>query len=98
MAGQDPGGSSLIMGNPYRRETGGFAPAPTDETTILLRAKVSDLLQPPMNPKLAEFWNEILADHIRNQHRKNAGLDPLVARWNRNAPERRITETMEEAA
>ena len=51
-----------------------------------------------MNPKAAEFWNEILADHIRNQHRKNAGLDPLVARWDRRAPELRVIEIREEAA
>ena len=86
------------MGNPHRNDLGGFAPAPADEQTVLLRAKVAEQLQPPMNPKAAEFWNEILADHIRNQHRKNAGLDPLVARWDRRAPERRVIEIREEAA
>lgn len=71
--------------------------APVDETTASLRRKVAEQLQPPMNPKAAEHWNEILADHIRNQHRKRVGAELHISRWDRRKPEQVVT-TAEEAA
>jgi hypothetical protein len=76
----------------------GFTCPPPDETTVLLRAKVLEALQPGMSPKAADFWNEILADHIRNRNRKNAGLDPIIARWDRKAPAMIVTIIEEQAA
>ncbi len=69
-----------------------------DEKIAGLRAKVASLLQPPVNPKAAEFWNEILADAIRNQHRERIGAECHIARWDRNAPEQVVTVTEEVAA
>lgn len=77
---------------------GRFVLSPPDETTISLRAKVRECLQPPVNPRAAEFWQEVLADHIRNQHRKAAGLDPIIKRWDRNAPEMRVVTVPEDVA
>ena len=84
------------MSNPHRNPAGGFATEPVDDMTAQLRAAVADALQPGNSPKKAEFWNEVLADHIRNRNRKAAGLDPLVSRWDRNAPEMRVIVMMEE--
>lgn len=81
--------------NPHDRR---FTVNSDDETTVRLRAKVAELLQPPVNPKAAEFWSEILADHIRNQHRKRVGAECHIQRWDRNAPEQVVTIVAEEAA
>ena len=69
-----------------------------DEKIAGLRAKVAALLQPPVNPKAAAFWNEILADHIRNQHRERIGAECHIQRWKRDAPEHVVTIVTEEAA
>lgn len=74
--------------NPHDRR---FTVNHDDETTVALRAKVAGLLQPPVNPKAAAFWQDILADHIRNQHRVKRGLPPIVERWDRGAPENVVT-------
>ena len=79
--------------NPHDRR---FTVNSDDETTAGLRAKVAALLQPPVNPKAAEFWAEILADHIRNQHRKRFGADLHIKRWDRYAPVNVVTLTKEE--
>ncbi len=80
--------------NPHDRR---FTANSGDEKIAGLRAKVSECLQPPINPKAAAFWNEILADHIRNQHRERIGADLHVTRWDHRAPEQVVT-TIEEAA
>jgi hypothetical protein len=82
-----------LMYDPITRK---FVVAPQDETIAGLRAKVAEALQPGVSPKAGDFWNEVLADHIRNQSRVKAGLDPLVTRWDRNAPEMRFV--LQEAA
>ena len=76
--------------NPHDRR---FTVNRDDETTVALRAKVASLLQPPINPVAAAHWNEILADHIRNQHRKRVGAQCFIQRWNRTAPEQVVTIT-----
>ena len=45
------------------------------------------------SPKAAEFWQDVLADHIRNQHRKRVGAQCFIQRWNRTAPEQVVTIT-----
>jgi hypothetical protein len=81
--------------NPYTRN-GIFICSPRDETTIALEAKVIEALQPGMSPKAGEFWNQVLADHIRNQHRKKVGADLHIQRWDRKAPEMRVVVVEEE--
>lgn len=80
--------------NPHDRR---FTVNSDDETTVALRAKVASLLQPPVNPKAAAFWQDILADHIRNQHRKRIGAECFIQRWDRNAPEQVVTLVQEAA-
>ena len=58
-----------------------------DETTALLRATLAKALQPPVAPRAASFWSEVLADHVRNQHRKRVGAELFIDRWDRSAPE-----------
>jgi hypothetical protein len=81
--------------NPHDRR---FAINSGDEKIAGLRAKVAECLQPPVNPKAAEFWNEILADHIRNQHRERIGAECHIQRWKRDATEHVVTIVTEEAA
>jgi hypothetical protein len=77
---------------------GWFAPAATDDTIQRLRATVAQHLEPPINVKAAEFWSEVLADHVRNQHRLALGFECHTDRWDRDAPVRRVVEVIEEAA
>lgn len=81
--------------NPNTRN-GVFVSPPRDETTVELEASVFAALQPGMSPKAGDFWNEVRADHIRNQHRKRRGLDPIIGRWDRKAPEMRVVTIQEE--
>lgn len=46
------------------------------------------------NQAAMAFWGDVLADAIRNQHREKRGLDPIVTRWDRTAPERVVVETV----
>jgi hypothetical protein len=81
--------------NPNTRN-GVFVSPPRDETTVDLEASVFAALQPGMSPKAGDFWQEVLSDHIRNQHRKRHGMDPIIARWDRKAPEMRVVVVEEE--
>ena len=76
------------------RDTGWYT-APVDEVAAQLRMRLLEALQPGRSPKEAAFWGDVLADHVRNRHRKARGLDPIVARWDRGAPERRVVVVME---
>lgn len=66
-----------------------------DETVQSLMRDIADALA-ASQPKLAELKQEILADHIRNQHRKARDMECHIARWNRNAPELRVVTVVEE--
>jgi hypothetical protein len=76
--------SDVTPTNPHDRR---FTINSDDATTASLRAKVNAMLQPPINPRAAAYWNEILADHVRNQHRKRVGAECHISRLKRNAPE-----------
>lgn len=69
-----------------------------DATAQELRAKLVAALQSPMDPKRAEEAERELADWIRNRHRTERGLPPIVERWDRNAPEHVVTVIEEVAA
>ena len=85
-----PNPEQITPTNPHDRR---FTVNSGDEKIAGLRAKVAECLQPPINPKAAEFWNEILADAVRNQHRERVGALLHVTRWDRTAPERIVTIT-----
>lgn len=72
---------------------GRFSNPDPDAAIVALRERVRQELTAPVNLRAAAHWNEILADKIRNQHRERRGLDPLVKRWDRNAPEQVVTIT-----
>ena len=74
-----------------------MTPAENAATIASLRAEVAKALQPGNSPKKAEFWQEVLSDHIRNQHRKTVGADLYVSRWDRTAPEFRVVVVQEGA-
>ena len=90
-----PNPEQITPTNPHDRR---FTANSGDEKIAGLRAKVAECLQPPINPRAAAFWNEILADHIRNQHRERVGADLHVTRWDRTAPEQIVTISKETAA
>lgn len=75
---------------------GRYAVNPTDDTITRLRATVDQHLQPPVNRVAAEFWQTVLGDHVRNQHRMRIGMDVSIQRWDRTAPERRVIVVAED--
>ena len=78
--------------NPHDRR---FSVNSGDEKIAGLRAKVAECLQPPINPNAASFWNEILADAVRNQHRERVGAYLHVTRWDRRQPANVVTLAVE---